>query len=426
MALLSHRGRKRRIRTALVVVAVIVAAEVGAQILAPRLEPVPHDWPNAMTQLQHHQLELLQGTQLDGTNIPVVFVGDSGAQQAFIPDEFAAIDEGNRLSYNASIPGGVPRVTRDWLLSEVIPQLEPDVVVWGIGISDVTEGYGKVQVEAYSGSLGAKDGAFAGLERAAADASALVRLRPVLRDPSLLMGDGRDAVVDDMAAAERLLAPAGQRLGYQPGTDDEDATAVAATLGSFAIDERDVSAITDTITKIRRRGKQVVLVELPTSPQVIESLPNGAEDLSTFRQALADVATETNAQVLRAIGPFTEDDFVDPIHLTEEAAESVTGQVAAALPSLELDDAAATFSQGAGLARTVEQADNQAVRTRLSALSDALDAMDQACNEPARWMDEALGVIDALDRAAFEIGEGVTDDDTRFRASALARQISSS
>ncbi|MGI9600843.1 MAG: hypothetical protein ACR2QE_03090 [Acidimicrobiales bacterium] len=426
MALLSRRARKRRLRTAVAVVAVIVAAEVGAQLLAPALEPVPINWPNATTDLKHDQLELLAGSEVDGTDIPITFVGDTAAQQAFIPSTFAAIDVDARLSYNAAIPGGVPAVTRPWLLDEVIPRIESDIVVWGISMTDVTEGYGDAEFAAYQNSLGAKEGLLADVERAVVDVSALVRIRPALRDPSLLAGDRRDEIVQDMELSETLLGPGGQRLGYQPGPTDINAAEATRLLGDFTIDQGDLNAIADTITGIRRRGKQVVLVELPTSPQAIELLPDGAASLDDYRSALADLATATNTQVFRAVGPFTEDDFVDYVHLTEEAAESVTGQVAAALPTLELADAAAIFNDGSGLPRVIDQVDNDTLRTQLVALNNDLDAMDVSCNDPTRWMERALDVVDGMAQISATVERGETEDDIRFRSSALARQISSS
>ena len=426
MPLLSYRARRRRNRMFLVALVAVVAVEVGAQVLAPALEPVPIDWPNAMTQLKHEQLELLEGSEVDGTNIPVTFVGDSAAQQAFLPATFAAIDNEGRLSYNAAIPGGVPGVTRPWLLEQVIPRLEPGVVVWGIGLSDLARGYGEAETSAYMSSLGGKDGILAGVERAAAEVSALVDLRPALRDPSLLAGARRDRLLQDVEESESLLGPGGQRLGYQPGPTDLDRVDADRLFGDYEIDPLDVADIADTIGRLQRRGKDVVLVELPTSPQVVELLPNGQRDVSAFRDALADVAEATSTFVFRAIGPFDESDFVDFVHVSEETAEAITGQVAAALPTLNLTQGGSVFSAGTNIDRVIGQVDNADLRAELELLQQSLDDMDLSCNDPARWMDRTLDVIATMEQVTAAIEQADSDDDERFRRSALARQLSSS
>ena len=103
--------------------------------------------------------------------------------------------------------------------------------------------YGETQIRAYEGSLGAKEGILADIERAAAEVSALVHLRPALRDPSLLAGARRDRVVREVEQSESLLGPGGQRLGYEPGPTDVKADDAERLFGDYRIDLVDVADV---------------------------------------------------------------------------------------------------------------------------------------------------------------------------------------
>lgn len=422
MALLSRRARQRRQRTVVAALAVLIAAEIGAQVLAPVIEPVPVEWLNATTERKHEQVQLLAGSAAEGTNIPVVFVGDSAAQQAFLPATFSSLDPTARLSYNAAIPGGVPGVVRPWLLDEVIPTLESEVVVWGVGITDVVSGYGDRAIDDYANARSTRDDLLGTIERQAAEVSALVRIRSALRDPSLLFGGRRDRVIADVESAEALLGPAGERVGYEAGPGEVGRGEAIEMLGSFSIDPNDLDDIADTIRRIRRRGKEVVLVEMPTSPAVVDILPNGSADVGAFRTALAEVADGSQTQVFRAVENFGDTAFVDHLHLTQAAADSLTAQVATALPALDLANSTAVFSAGTDLSRAIGQIGTDAVRAEFETLDTAIQAMEDACAEPEAWMEAATAVIDALSTTAAVV-ERASDDD--FRSSALARQLAS-
>ena len=138
----------------------------------------------------------------------VVFAGTSMAWQGLDPATFTRIDRTGRSAYNAGLAGGIPGVMEPWLVDEVAPRLEPELLVWGLSTLDLAPAYGEENVAAYQDAPAVASGAMAELDRRAGSVSALVRRRSALRDPAAWWGEGEDIILE--TAPPLVFADLGQ------------------------------------------------------------------------------------------------------------------------------------------------------------------------------------------------------------------------
>ena len=313
-------GRARLISIAAAFVIGLLVVEVLARVLVSAAEADEVVWYDASTQLRVEMLDRLSG-------VDMVFAGTSSAWQGLVPQVF--VDEGAADSaFNVGLAGGVPPVTAPWLIDEVVPRVDPDMVVWGLTSLDFSPSYGDTNQESYEDAFATRKGWLAELDRQTSEVSELVRSRRLLRSPSKLWGREQDEIQDDLAEAAAVLGSDGERLDFAQDTGEERAAIMAARVLDYQLDTTDVDRVRDAVQTLLDQGREVVLVEVPLPDRFVVLHPNGAADIATASTAIDAIAAEFGLTVLRTTETFTDEDFVDFSHLTAEAATRFSADIA--------------------------------------------------------------------------------------------------
>lgn len=319
-------SRRSRVLSALAVFALgLVVLEVGARVVVASADPVDVIWYDASTQLRVEMLDELE-------SVDMVFVGTSSAWQGLVPSVF--VEHGAASSaFNAGLAGGVPAVTAPWLRDEVVPRVDPDVVVWGLTSLDFSTSYGDTNEEAYDEAFETRPGMLADLDRAVSGVSELVRSRRVLRDPSMLWGQAQDEIQADLDEAAAIIGDGGERLDFTEDVSEERAAIMRARVRDYEIDGHDVDEVRETVQRLQAEGRRVVFVEIPFPDRFVQLHPRGQEDLEAAADTIDAIAAEYDISVVRTTETFTDDDFVDFSHLDRAAARRFSADVARQLAS---------------------------------------------------------------------------------------------
>ena len=287
----------RRRALALFSIGLLVAAalaEVSARI-AEAAGPTALRWYDTSTQLKVEQMD-----QLGETN--VVFAGTSMVWQGLVPASFKEADPDHRTAYNAGLAGGVPVVMEPWLLEEVTPRLDPDLVIWGLSSMDFSSSYGDDNLSRFRDALEGRTGTFASVEQTAARYSALVRYRSILRRPTALFGTGKAQIEQDFSEAAAVLGDSGERRDFAVDTGPERSRQVQARLRPYRIDPTDIDAIERTAAALRDRGIDVVFVEIPDAGKSVDkgdevAVVESVKAASEIYAPISGQVTEGNADL---------------------------------------------------------------------------------------------------------------------------------
>ena len=322
----------KRLRVALLfllgLLAAVVVTEAAARFTEAAGPPVLR-WYDATTQLKVEQMD-------DLGDADVVFVGTSMVWQGLVPEVFTATDPAARTAYNAGLAGGVPVVMEPWLQEEVVPRLQPDLVVWGLCSMDFSTSYGDDNLDRYRDALDSRIGALAAVEQTAARFSSLVHYRTILRHPSALFGSERDDIEDGFAAAAAILGNGGERLDFEVDTSPDRARQIQARLSNYRIDTTDIDALYRTVSALRDQGIEVVLAEMPIPNRYVFLHPEGAGDTARAHETILAIDDVFDIQIIDLRYGFTDDDFVDFTHLDQSAAAALTTQLTAYLANTTL------------------------------------------------------------------------------------------
>ncbi len=314
--------RSAAVRLVLAALAVIGCGEVVARVVEQQVQTPQLLWYDEATQLKVAQMENRGPTTL-------VVAGTSMAWQGLVP---SILLDGE--AYNAGLAGGVPQVMEPWLLGPVRTELQPTVVVWGLSSLDFSDVYGDTGRQIYREAPATRPGMLAATDRLLRRWSALIRQRPVLRNPSLLIGDGQVRTAERFHAAQRILGTDGERQDFAPAVTDERASEVRARISPYRVDRDDVAAIVRTIEALRVDGTVVVLVEMPVPPRFLALYDDGAVQHRVVGDLLEAIGSELDVPVLSTSSVFTDDDFVDYTHLTASAAAEFSIEVSSQLQEL--------------------------------------------------------------------------------------------
>lgn len=307
----------------LVFVMLLAAGEIATRVWVAAVQPEQIRWYDASTQLRAEQFDEIGERS-------VVFAGTSMAWQGFVPSVFTANDPQGRSAYNVGLAGGVPTISEPWLHEHVVPNLEPDVVVWGLSSLDFSSSYGDTNFDAWADARESKSGRLASIERATS-VSALVRWRSVLRDPAQWMGDGGDDVATDIADAQAILGGDGERLDFAPDVSPLRAAVQKTRVADMTPDVRDVAAVLRAIDQLEAAGVEVVLVQMPVPDRFIELHPEQRASINRVRDLVDGIGAETGVRVVDLTTGFTDDNFVDYTHLDSASAARLTEMLAASL-----------------------------------------------------------------------------------------------
>jgi len=308
----------------LAVLLVVAAGEIAARAIESTDPPLV-TWYDAATQQRV--------PMMDERSADVAFVGTSMPWQGFVPATFTEAD--GRTAFNAGLAGAVPVVMEPWILNQVEPRLDPDVVVWGLSSFDFAPNYGDAQLESYRSAPETRTGVLAWMDRTGRRFSALIRMRSLMRQPSKLIGAGADETQADIDEAAMITGPDGERLDFNEDKSDRRGSIVTARLKNFEPDPADLDAIRRTATDLNDRGVRLVLVQMPVPDIFIERHPNDRADYAKTGQAIRDLGAELAVDVVSFDGLFDDSSFVDYTHLDEPSTQQLTTWLVEALAALD-------------------------------------------------------------------------------------------
>lgn len=298
---------------------VLVASELLARsVLAVSDAPILR-WHDYSSQLKIDQLDQL-------AQVDVVIVGTSMAQQDLVPADISRALDG-RSVYNAGLNGGVPVVIEPWLLDQVVPRLQPKLVIWGLSGLDLSASYGDATKNAYDEALSTRGGTLAHLDRAASSVSELIAARAVLRDLDALVGDKAKENKQRLSEAEDSLGSDGERTNFGLAIDAGRRSEVERRLTDFALDREDLAAIVRTVSQLEDAGIEVVFVSLPVPERFTVLYPEGQSQHQVVTGAVEALGAELAVPVVAGSIPNGDQDFVDFTHLNEEAAKAFSDDI---------------------------------------------------------------------------------------------------
>jgi hypothetical protein len=339
----ARTSRSPRLRwwgVVLVVVATLVTANAAAAVIGPNIPRTAGS----------EERMFVKADQIYGRSGPadVVFLGSSETAGGIIPSK--VLDETPELEggYNAALAGTYLELTRDWADRVVLPQLDPKIVVisvLGLPGSETDTEVVKVNVgaqKAYRSALDQIDpGGLGSLSWELRQRSALIRYRPLLRNPNLLWQGitntlGSDdgpadpirpmdfATETDPARVRALTESNGEVLDYrdpgQPGSEDVVAKVTLEALGQAKPDFAPLERLVETI---RAHGAVPVLTLAPINREAF-----AAEDanLGNFDDRTTDVEAWAKAKGIPvhsvAQETWPSDWFHDRFHVAEKGADA--------------------------------------------------------------------------------------------------------
>lgn len=308
-------------------VVVLVVAEGVTRVLSPAL-PAPEEWGDEATAVKVAQMDALGCAD-------VVFAGNSVARDDFDPDAFAS--DGGRSAYNAALDAASPAQLERWLPDEVVPRLDPSVVVWAITSPDLNDASpaGQAALRSYDESVGGREDLVGRLQRPLIEHVALARYRETLASPPALwrgIGDrlaGDDADRPSPAGIPDVLGPLGQGLSRRPleyVPDDPVVTTFARDqlLADFHVGGEQLAAAHDLIADLDARGVDVVLVLPPVTDEFVGLHPQGEESFADYRAAVASLSSDTGAPVIDLTSYGDDSWFADTHHLNARGSDAIT------------------------------------------------------------------------------------------------------
>ena len=311
------RTRVRWRRVLLIALAIAVLAEVGVRALDSRLPPAT-GWPGYEYAVHEEQLAALGGDP------DLLVIGDSSAAVAIRPDEL--VEDGVASSgYNYWL-GGAPMRSLELHASEVLlPRTTPRTVVVAVTMRNFNEAPSQ---ESHLAALRASS-AFRRvtgrrswldhLDDRLQAGSAVFRHREILRDPLGLVRALRSPGLPDRLASDGHISDrGGDRLADEAAGHRR---AEREALADFAVSPREVGALDDLLTELRRRGTQVVVVSLPVAAAFVELADGGTQDYLRFMSAVRATGRANGVEVLDTMEqPWPDELFGDVNHLNDRGA----------------------------------------------------------------------------------------------------------
>lgn len=319
-----------------VALAVVILAEMGVRTIADRL-PVPLVWHNQEALVRVEYMKAAGDTD-------IVFAGSSLAGMAFDP---ALVEEllPGVSAHNAAQSAGLPSLTTPWTLDVVLPRLEPELLVLGVGSFDFYDHSAATAFrDAFLNSTGGRHATdptdtLASLDWWLGARSDLWRHRRELRQPKVLLQALRNQ-------AERLdvLAARVQPTGWSTfeGTPRFDSQGPDADAGlpnqEWTLGTREPAMIETLISEARERSVEVVLALMPTTEAYVRRHPRQELDHDLYVAAASELAKRMAVPLIRLDHVRDDALFGDSVHLNREGAHVTTAMVVDELVERDLVD----------------------------------------------------------------------------------------
>jgi hypothetical protein len=273
--------------------------------------------------------------------VSVVFLGSSTMDAAADPS-LSSVGR-QRGSYNASVGAGSLAMIDVWGRLLAVPVLRPDVVVVGIVSRELNPNdpeqrsneakfFDSKAVHRLTGD----ERFLERVERRAADLSALVEYRSVLRQPSRVIDALRG---DEFRTGEfgEIVADDGQYEGFLEarfrGGPESTANIRARSLRDFEIGAGRVEILRRLLRFVADQGIDVIVVNMPVTDDYVSAHPNGAAD---YERAVDVVRRETDraGATFLDIGVWPDELFADVAHVNAEGSRQFMQVVDDAIGSL--------------------------------------------------------------------------------------------
>jgi hypothetical protein len=304
-----------------IMITALLLAELAAAAVEPHL-PAPQLWPTTQAAAKAAQISNLAPIE----SIDVVFLGSSVVVQGVDPIAFNNASEG-LTGYNAALDGASMRSVELWAREVVFPAFDPGIVVIGVTTRDLNDG-GVNQEEFFRGLEASKglqgfrsDGGLSELLERLADSSALLRIRPHLRQPGKLAEQllGRDDESDQPPGPYGAAESQGS-LGYQYSDAWRDLWR-NRHFNDYAIGQSEWEALQRIVGAAEDEGRQVIVVEMPVHDDYLDLQPDGEAGLSNAHALLAEIESRPLVELVSLTDVFQPEFFRDPAHLNEAGAE---------------------------------------------------------------------------------------------------------
>ncbi len=335
--------RRRFVLVAAAALAVILAAEGGARVLAPYLSE-PARYGDDATAVKVAQMDARGAACTD-----LVLAGNSMGRDAFAPQAFQEADDQHRLAYNASLDAASPEVLEPWVTREVITRLHPDTVVITLASLDLNASgpATRAAVEAYDGAERTRADLIGRLGAAAGSVSDLVAYRTELRDPAELgaalerRAAGTPAPRPSVTGIPSVLGADGEGLSRRSLHYAGEAGARLFTreqlLKGWSLDAGQVDAARSLIDEVQDAGTDVVLVILPVTDDYIAQHPNGDADFAQFLRVAGSIASDTGADLIDLHDAAPPALFADTHHLNGDGTAWFSAVLAERLDEIGVD-----------------------------------------------------------------------------------------
>lgn len=300
----SSSDSRRRLLVALGVLSVLVAAEIGARVLASGFGH-NGDWPSNETFVKFEQLAAA------AEPIDTIHAGSSFV--AFGVDTRLATNESGAVHYNAGLSAGELESVAFWLREFVVPMASPRRVVLGLGHTELNGSQGfntRIFFEAPAVRYRQESNVMRRVEESVQSWSTLFGYRRQLRDPrdvgrALIQGEfpefwGAYGERQDDFSEERIVGR-DARVASTPSTDR-------------------VALLAELVEWLEKRDIEVVLVLMPTADGFVDQ---GADDAAA--DALRDLVGDRPERFVDARGLVDDPElFFDGAHLNPEGQKVFT------------------------------------------------------------------------------------------------------
>ncbi len=316
---------------------VLLMFEGVAVWLEPRL-PAVQTWSNPFAQAKFEQISTMSA----GRDPDLLIVGSSIANAGLDARELGA-----RLgveAYNAGIPSSTMEVWAAFAEDAVFSRSCPAVTLIAIGIRDANANLPGIeralaryqQSEGRRRSLGLAGGPFddpfGWLEHQAGEVSAFVRLRPLLREPGLVISWLQEGRAPGWSDPSRDLDSHGRYLRFGRRAFDPvgQLAEVEHVFADFKVGGLQEDGLRRLVDSARASGGATVIIDMPAMTTIlVDGIPAGEERLAEYRTWLRDFSTEKRVPVLDLT--FLDDReelFADLYHLNDDGVAAVTDRIA--------------------------------------------------------------------------------------------------
>lgn len=296
----------------------LLCAELGVRAASRWLVP-PLDWYSCFAQVKADEM---RRHERDAGWVTTVFVGDSAVMSAFDPTAWQTACGCDEPAYNAGIPGATPRVVELWLRDAVLPSLHPKTVIIGLTSRGFNLRGTDGAYNAYQVNTATRSDAGTRLTRWAAQYSALIRYRGVLRDPVHLkptLVKLAGGVPDEpwSRPSHRGFFPEEKPRQYGIGSYRNAANTI---FRDYGISDVETAALARVVSSLQSQGIRVVLADMPVSEDYPGLHPGGAPTYERYREAVQAFATEHRVSLVDLRDLHEHRYFVDPIHMNGDGA----------------------------------------------------------------------------------------------------------